>query len=87
MTLTNPDGTTTDAAAVDNGGGSFTATFNGVSFSTVSEADGATVNAVSASIVCDGSACGSVSVSGITADGSAPTWQWDRYSLCESNGR
>ena len=62
VTLTNPDGTTTDAAAVDNGGGSFTATFNGVSFSTVSEADGATVNAVSASIVCDGSACGSVSV-------------------------
>ena len=85
VTLTNPDGTTTDAAAVDNGGGSFTATFNGVSFSTVSEADGATVNAVSASIVCDGSACGSVSVSGITADGSAPTWQWDRYSLCELN--
>ena len=85
VTLTNPDGTTTDAAAVDNGGGSFTATFNGVSFSTVSEADGATVNAVSASIVCGGSACGSVSVSGITADGSAPTRQWDRYSLCELN--
>ena len=85
VTLTNPDGTTTDAAAVDNGGGSFTATFNGVSFSTVSEADGSTVNAVSASIVCGGSACGSISVSGITADGSAPTWQWDRYSLCELN--
>ena len=85
VTLTNPDGSTTDVAAVDNGGGSFTATFNGVSFSTVSEADGSTVNAVSASIVCGGSACGSVSVTGITADGSAPTWQWDRHSLCELN--
>ena len=86
ITLTNPDGSTTNATSVtDNGGGSYTASFDDVAFSTVSEADGATVNTVSASIVCGGSACGSISLTGITADGSAPTWQWDRHSLCELN--
>ena len=50
ITLTNPDGSTTNATSVTDNGGVYTASFDDVAFSTVSEADGATVNTVSASM-------------------------------------